>query len=77
MPPVTAAISSANKVEHHIPSTPSSKGSMRIAPSSNTNVLRKDINADICPLFRAVKKADPKTAIPVKRYATEKILKAC
>ena len=77
MTPVTAAISSAKTVENHMPSTPSSSGSRSTAPSSNTNVRKKDISADICPLFNAVKKAEAKIAIPVNRYAKETILNAC
>ena len=41
------------------------------------NVRKKDISADICPLFNAVKKAEQKIANPVKRYAKDEILNAC
>ena len=54
MVPATAAISSAKTAEHHIPSAPSSTGRKSTAPSSNTNVRKKEISADICPLFKAV-----------------------
>ena len=72
-----AAMSSAKTVEHHMPSTPSNTGKSSTAPSSKTNVRKNDISADTCPLFKAVKNEEPKMAIPVKRYATEKILNAC
>ena len=67
MLPTTAAISSAKTIAYQMPSTPNSKGNRSTAPSSNTKVRKKEINADTCPLFSAVKKAEPKTATPVNR----------
>lgn len=74
---VKAAINSAKISAYHIPSTPKSAGNNNTAPSSNTNVRKNDINADTCPLFKAVKKAEPKIAIPVNRYENDMILNAC
>ena len=60
-----------------MPSMPNITGSISTAPSSKTKVRKKDIRADTCPLFSAVKKAEPKIAIPVNRYAKEAIRNAC
>ena len=77
MLPAVAAISSAKTTEYHMPSTPKNIGNTSTAPSSNTKVRKKDISADTCPLFRAVKKAELNIARPVNRYATEIIRNAC
>ena len=60
-----------------MPSIPNNIGNRITAPSSNTKFRIKDISADTWPLFNAVKKAEPKIAIPVNKYATETMRKAC
>lgn len=74
---VKAAINSAKTIAYHMPSTSNNIGNSNTAPSSKTNVLKNDINADTCPLFKAVKKAEPKIAIPVNKYENDMILNAC
>ena len=69
-------MNSAKTVEAHMPSTPRSLGSRSTAPSSNTMVRRKEISADTGPSFSAVKKLELNTAMPVNKYAIEKIRKA-
>ena len=77
MLPADAAIRSPKTTEYHMPSTPNNTGSKSTDPSSKINVRKKDINADTIPLFSAVKKAELKIAIPVKKYEKEMILNAC
>ena len=67
MLPTKAAIISAKTMEYHIPFTPNNMGNRSTAPSSKTKVRKKEISADTNPLLRAVKKAEPKIAIPVNR----------
>ena len=54
MAKIIAAIS-LNTIAHHIPIEPIIKGKINTKDTWNTNVLKKDIIADINPLFNAVK----------------------
>ena len=67
-----AAIISAPTAENQIPSTPQNLGRMRTAAVWKQRVRRKDITAEIKPLFKAVKKPELKIPIPAKRKANEK-----
>ena len=60
-----AAINSATTTESQIPSRPISLGNKITAAIWKTMVRKKDIIAEIRPLFSAVKKDDPKIAISV------------
>lgn len=60
------AIISATTIETQMPSIPKISGNNIIAAAWNTNVLKKEIKAEISPLLRAVKKDEPKIAIPAK-----------
>ena len=64
-----SAITSAAAMENQMPSTPSKAGKTIITMIWNTNVLKKEIIADTSPLFRAVKKEEPHTLIPIMRNA--------
>lgn len=46
-------------MEIHIPSIPSISGRIKTAEICKTNVLRKEISAEISPLFNAVKNDEP------------------
>ena len=70
-----AAISSATTMDIQIPSTPHTSGKSKIAAIWKTSVRRKEIAADTGPLFRAVKKPEPKIAKPAKRKEKENIRK--
>ena len=56
-----------------MPSSPQISGKISTAADCNTNVLKKEIKAEIGPLLRAVKKDDPKIAKPVKRKENEQM----
>ena len=71
-----AATSSAATMEIQIPSIPQISGKISTAAAWNTRVRRKEMRAEIRPLFSAVKKPEPNMAKPAKRKEKEKILKA-
>ena len=66
-------MTSATKTAPHIPSIPNISGSINTDNNSNTNDLINAINADIGPLFRAVKKEDVNILIPLSINASVKI----
>ena len=61
------AINSANTTDNQIPSTSKKRGNMSTAPTWNTNVLKKEIIAEISPLFSAVKNDEPKMLKPLNK----------
>ena len=69
----TVASNSATTNESHTPSIPIIKGKKMTADVWNTRVLKKDMIAEINPLLSAVKKDEPKIAIPVNKKEKEKI----
>lgn len=71
------AHTSATVMAHQIPSIPNSSGKMRTDSIWKTKVRRKEIVAEITPLFNAVKKADAKMFKPDKINANEKMRNAC
>ena len=74
---VTAtARASAATVESQMPSRPQSNGRISTARHWNTSVRRKEIRAEVNPSFRAVKKEEPKMAIPENRKEKENMAKA-
>ena len=54
-----------------MPSTPQISGNTRTAVISNTRLLKKAMAAEVSPSFKAVKKAEPKMAIPENRNENE------
>ena len=58
---------SATTTALQIPSAPKNTGNTSTAIISNTNVLPKEINAEVNPSFKAVKKAEAKMLKPEKR----------
>lgn len=73
---MTIAMISAVTMESQIPSVSQKSGRIRTAPVWNTSVLIKEIAADTRPLFKAVKKDDPKIANPENKNEKEKMEKA-
>lgn len=67
IPVRTRAASSAAATDSQIPSTPSARGRSTTLPHWNTSVRRKEMRAEIRPLLRAVKKAEPKMFSPENR----------
>jgi len=61
---------SATTIASQIPLAPIRTGRTRIAPISKIKVLKIEITAETIPLLRAVKKAEPKIAIPLNRKDT-------
>ena len=59
-------ISSANTTASQIPFIPQNIGKININAVWNTNVLKKDIIAEISPLFNAVKKDDANITKTIK-----------
>ena len=57
---------SAITAEIQIPFTPINSGRIITAEVLNTKVLKKEMTAEMTPLLKAVKKADPKIFIPVR-----------
>ena len=68
-------INSAIPTALQIPLIPNNVGSKRIIIIWKTRVRRKEIAADITPLFSAVKKEDPKMLNPQIRKVRLKIRK--
>ena len=66
------ARSSAMTNDSHTPSISITKGKSNTAEVWNTRVLKKDIIAEIRPLFNAVKNDEPKIAIPQNKNENEK-----
>ena len=62
---------SAKIIADHIPSIPNNKGINITADVSNISVREKDMQADIMPLFKAVKNAEAQIFIPAKRKDKE------
>ena len=62
----TTAINSATTTESQIPSIFHIKGIINTAAVWNKSVLKKDISAEVRPSLSAVKKEEPKIAIPEK-----------
>lgn len=60
-------------MESQIPSTPQKRGRIKTAAIWNTRVLKNAIDADISPLFKAVKKDEPKIANPENKKQKEKM----
>ena len=56
------AITSAPTIDAQIPLMPQNKGKINTASTSKTTVRINEIIAETRPLFRDVKKADPKIA---------------
>ena len=74
---VTAAASiSAATVESHIPSNSQKSGKIRTVEHWKTKVLKKEISADMIPFPKAVKKEEPKIAMPEHKKEKENIVKA-
>ena len=67
--------SSAAVMESHIPSVPSIRGSMITATIWKRSVLANEMAAETIPLFKAVKKEDPKMLNPIKRNEKEYSIK--
>ena len=76
IPAIRAAINSAKTADSHMPSISHSVGSKKINATWNITVLTKDSIAEIRPLLRAVKRAEPKIAIPQNKKDMEYSLKA-
>lgn len=72
----TAASISATTVENHMPSNPQKIGKVRTAAHWKTKVRKKEISADMSPLPRAVKKEEPKIAVPENKKEKENMAKA-
>ena len=66
-----AARKSETMMDSHIPSDPRMRGSSSTDDICSTDVLRKEMIAEIRPLLRAVKSADPKIPMPEKRKEKE------
>ena len=60
----TTANTSAPNIEYHIPSIPNILGNNNTHTAWNKNIRKKDMIADIKPLFSAVKNAEPKIEKP-------------
>lgn len=56
-----------------MPSIPRNTGKIKTAAIWHTSVRKNEINAEINPLFSAVKKDEPKIGTPAKRNEKEKI----
>ena len=54
-----SVIASATMTAPQIPSNPKMSGNSKIAANWNTSVRRKEMSAEIRPLFNAVKKDEP------------------
>lgn len=67
---------SATVIASQIPSRPKMSGSSNTEAIWNTRVRKKDIAAEIPPLFSAVKNADANIFNPVRIKAKENTLKA-
>ena len=67
---------SATVMAHQVPSTPSSRGRMGTEAVWNTSVRRKEMAAEIAPLFSAVKKPEVKMLKPASRNDQENRRKA-
>ena len=72
----TRAAASATITDPQIPFTPKKPGRIRMLSTSKTSVLANEIRADTGPLFKAVKNEEANILKPMKRKATEYILKA-
>ena len=59
---------SANNIANQMPFMPNINGNKNIIATWNTKVLKKDIKAEIKPLFKAVKNDEAKTLIPPTKY---------
>ena len=68
---------SAKNALNQMPSFPKKIGSKRIAPVWNKNVLKKEIAAEIFPLFSAVKKEEDIIFIPAGAKASAYKANAC
>ena len=66
-----AAAASATEIAYQTPSSPHISGRIRIVMIWNNNVLKNEISADTAPLFRAVKKEEPKIPNPLNKNETE------
>ena len=73
---VQTDIISENTIANQIPSIFQIRGKTITATTWNTKQRKNEINAEIKPLFKAVKKDDPKIEIPENKKLKEKILKA-
>ena len=67
MKAVVAARISAATIAHQTPFILKKIGKIIIAAVWKTKILRKEITAEIAPLLRAVKKAEPKIPNPFNR----------
>ena len=65
------ASDSATTMEHHTPLIPNRYGSTSTATIWKAKVLKNAMQAEIRPLFNAVKNADPKMENPFNRKARE------
>ena len=72
---IAASISAAT-VESHMPSSFQKRGKVRTVAHWKTKVRKKEISAEMIPLPRAVKKEEPKIAVPENKKEKENIVKA-
>ena len=61
-------------MDNHIPLTPKNSGKINTATICNTNVLKKDIVAEVKPSFNAVKNPEVKMANPINKKHNENSL---
>ena len=74
---ITKANISAEVFAHHIPFLPKQIGRIIMESVWNMSVRKKEIAADIPPLFSAVKKDDANMFIPESTNENAKHLNAC
>lgn len=67
----TVHIISPKEIDHQIEEGPNIKGSINAKAIWNTKVLEREINDEIVPLFKAVKKQEPNIEIPQTKKVIE------
>jgi hypothetical protein len=68
---------SDNGIVNHTPFKPIIEGNVKIIMDLNTMDLLNEIMAEYLPLFREVKKLDPRILKPLIKNVKLKIVKAC
>ena len=68
---ITVHITSPKVIDHQIEDGPKNKGKINTKTIWNTRVLKREINADIVPLFNAVKKQELKIENPQTKKVNE------
>ena len=68
---INADMPSANTMESHIPSNSQINGNNNTNPTCNTNVLIKEMSAEITPLLSAVKKQELNIENPTTKNEKE------